>query len=167
MSEAGEHERTATTRDVCGNFNINRKTLERWQEMGLPCDKTSKGNLYSIPEVAAWIVKNGRTGEPGKPHEPLTANREDAELRKVIAQAKNWEIRNAKLEADLLPADEVHRRWQGVAFALRAKLQAMPASVGPRMTGDDAGDIAELEDAVAEIVEALADDPMKGYEPDA
>ena len=65
-----------------------------------------------------------------------TSPLEDAKLRKELAQARNWELRNEALEGKLLPVLQVEATWLAFVGALDAALGALPEQLASRLDGD-------------------------------
>lgn len=129
--------RNLTTSELCDELSISQTTLKRYIREGMPHTKSGpgRGNLFDPAECAAWMQSNSLTGEPGRPRSEASKDRESEELRKITAMADNWEIRNARELAELLPVAEVKARWARVAHEVRGKILNVAATVAPAIMG--------------------------------
>lgn len=112
---------------------------------------TSEGYIDTADADARWPLDC----EPDVDALPDGANgvsREEAERRKVLAQAQLAELELRTKEGQLLPASDVLRAWQSVLANLRASLRNLP----PRLAADMHGlDLVAAEAVALAAVDAL------------
>lgn len=80
----------------------------------------------------------------------------DERLRLAAQQADNWELKNAQLRGELLPAVEVEQGWSNLVSDAKARLLAVPTRVQQRIAHLTAHDVAEIEMEIREALTALA-----------
>lgn len=83
--------------------------------------------------------------------------------RKMAADARIAEIELAKVEGELVPAEEVVTAWTDVVGAVKAKLLSIPTKAAPILANEESAGGCQiiLEDLINEALEELAN-----YEPE-
>ena len=145
-----------TATELAALLGLSRSSVSRLAADGiLP---RASHNRYpvrdSVARYAAYLrspeSKAGR--KPDAPTDPLKAER----LRLTRAQAEKEELAVARARAEMVPAAEVAREWQGIVTDLRAEILAAPARVASKLglSRAAAGALdAELRAALAEVAE--------------
>lgn len=83
--------------------------------------------------------------------------------RKMAADARIAEIELAKVEGELVPAEEVVTAWIDVVGAVKAKLLSIPTKAAPILANEESAGGCQiiLEDLINEALEELSN-----YEPE-
>ena len=83
--------------------------------------------------------------------------------RKMAADARIAEIELAKVEGELVPAEDVVTAWTDVVGAVKAKLLSIPTKAAPILANEESAGGCQiiLEDLINEALEELAN-----YEPE-
>jgi phage terminase Nu1 subunit (DNA packaging protein) len=115
---------------LCYLAGRSRKQIDRWIVDGCPVVEApaNKGGEWklSTAQVFAWLERRADQ-EEGK----LDLEAERARLAKE--QADSQALKNARLRAELLPAEEVESVWQSAAGRCRAILLGIPNSSAERI----------------------------------
>jgi phage terminase Nu1 subunit (DNA packaging protein) len=148
--------RTQTAEEIIELLTIDPSTLKRWKREGLPCDNPIKGErkhcLFNVDEVKEWMVANKKSGKPGRPAAPQSAELLSWKLRKEKASALRVERENAIAEGKLIDAaDEAKRDIQKIV-TIRNKLCSMGATLSPQLEGLDAAERCSLIDSTIESI---------------
>ena len=88
---------------------------------------------------------------------------DEARTRKVAAEAEIAELELAKIRNDLALVADVVKAWEDVLAAMKAKLLAIPAKVGPALASEDDASIVQsrIEDEIKECLDELSTyDPL-------
>ncbi len=142
-----------------GNITVDIEANDRaWYE-------GYKKGLVQTPGPWAYKRKSDDQGDEEKESDDdrETSKLEDAKLRKELAQARNWELRNEALERKLILVTEVEATWLGFVGAIDAAFNALPEKLAARIDGDKREIkrvarevIAELRDELSDQVERIA-----------
>ena len=123
-------------KDVAELLAVTPRTVRDWQSEGLP--RLPDGH-YSGPDVVRWFVARGQAGA-------LDLDQERARLAKE--QADRTALENGARRGELVDVAGVEREWTDHITAVRARLLAIPTSVGSQLD-------AEVAPKVAAIVKVL------------
>lgn len=152
--------RNQTTTEVADSFEVDPKTVRGWIKDGCPATKPSKAGMpwmLDETEVAAWLKSQGRTGKPGRPAGAGSEDLDGARLRKELAMADNWELRNARERGDLLDRSEVEAGRVERVVSVRNRLMSCGAAVAPQCEHRSASDIQGIIDEyMREVCERFA-----------
>lgn len=88
---------------------------------------------------------------------------DEARTRKVAAEAEIAELELARIRNDLAIVADVVKAWEDVLAAMKAKLLAIPAKVGPSLAVEDNASLIQsrLEDEIKECLDELSTyDPL-------
>jgi hypothetical protein len=142
--------RTKTKKQIAAAFGVHRRTIEAWQELGLPADKRNGAYYFDIGEVRAWMEANGRTGDVGRPPEEnalsafgveagqgggMKDKLAKAELARRIALAKIYNLRYEQERGKLVPRSEVEAGNIARITSCKARLLSLPGRVAPLLVG--------------------------------
>jgi hypothetical protein len=83
---------------------------------------------------------------------------EEARARKVAAEAQIAELELAKVQGELVIAEDVVSAWADTLAGLKAKLVSIPSKAAPIVASDDSAGGCQkvIEDLVREALEELA-----------
>lgn len=163
-------------------LDVSRKTIAQWTDDGMPyAEAGSKGKpwVYEVKPCLDWWAENKhrrkRTAAPIAGMNPFDENDvretiEEAERRKMIAQADKSELDLAKAAKLVVPIAEVASTIAEEHTRVRSRLLAIPNDVRMKVRSFFGGDRALEEKIVGgveqSIFEAMADnrEPVEGEE---
>lgn len=97
-------------------------------EGGLPTDDTSGEKLYPTRACQKWYVRFKQNEAIGRSEKSIETDRDEAERRKIVADARLAEIRVAKEESALIPNDVHINVVAELADRLRARAINIPGT---------------------------------------
>lgn len=141
---------------LCFLTGKSRKQIERWIIEGCPVVEApkDKGGEWKLSTAQVFDWLEGRSdADDEKP------DLNDERARLAREQADNQALRNARLRAELLPADEVESAWQSAIGRCRALLLGIPTSTAGQIVllASKHADATEAERAIRELLVKLID----------
>jgi terminase small subunit / prophage DNA-packing protein len=147
-------------------FGVALPTIDAWRERGMPA--VTEGGLgreweFDTRACIDWWADNNNAGPAADPREgePGFETIEEAERRKMVAQADRAEVYVAKEAGILVPIDEVAAVVAEEHGRVRARLLSLPNELRPKVMTFLANDREAAEQLLTEteetILEALAE----------
>lgn len=131
MAEYNPLDWIAPTQQVAAQvLGVDRRVFQDYLNRGCDC-RTSAG--YSIPHAVQWARENvwcNRTNVPRQASEGDGNRKENAELRKLEADAEAKEIKVQQLLGTLVDRESVRGALTALLNSIRHRLQAVPEEVG-------------------------------------
>ena len=157
---------TVTRPDLAELFDVNERTVAKWQAEGMPVLRRGRGGKpsdYNLAVAFRWARGAGKFAVSA----PTSMGGVSARDRKEIAQAVESEQRIAMKAQTLIPIEAVEKTWSGIVAAIRAKLLAMPTSLADRIHREAAGKGAAgieavLEESIYDVLRELASGKVGG-----
>lgn len=151
--QIGELPLIVSTSQLSELLGITPQRLSQWKKDGV-ITSYAPGRWEFIPTVNAIIRHYGEVAAGRGDGGSLDLVAERAKLAK--AQEKNYSLKNAQLEAELLPRKAVDAAVIASVSNVRARLLALPGKLAPFAATTDS--IAEIQDHLIDGVhEALAE----------
>lgn len=152
--------RKSSSQEVADVFDVRVQTVHEWAKQGCPNDPGKGRNpaRYDLPEVAAWLKENNRTGKPGRPTDVADSpDLEAARLRKENALAAKYEFDVAERRREVVPIEEVKAIYFEEVGRAKGQLAGFPADVAAQCEGLDAAEIqGVLQIRIDQILNDLA-----------
>ena len=155
----------ANINELCAIFDVARPTIRDWLDAGMPyAEAGSKGKpwAFEVHHCIEWWAENRRrrrSQAPAEPREDGQETIEEAERRKMIAQADRAELDLAKAARLVVPIDTVVAVAAQEHARVRARLLGIPNEVRMQVRGFFAGD-RKMEEAVVGAVETTISNAM-------
>lgn len=156
-------------------FGVTLPTIDAWRDRGMPF--VTEGRLGREWEFETrdcidwWIEQQGRRPAASGPQDPSFESIEEAERRKMIANADRAEVQVAKEAGILVPISEVATVVAEEHARVRARLLTIPNELRPAVLTFLAHDRPAAEQLLASvdetILEALTEIRSWVPEPDA
>lgn len=166
MAPSKSH-RTLTTTECAESIGVDPKTLRGWIKDGCPATKPKgPGRPWMLDdtEVAAWLKSKGRDGSPGRPAGAGSEDLDGARLRKELAMADNWELRNAKERGELLERAAVETTAKEQVRSVRSRLMGVGSSLASQLEHHPAAEIqAIIDQHMHDVCEAFASEKKKTF----
>ena len=151
--------RSKTVKQCAGTFDVTQQVIRDWVKRGCPATRRKNGFRLCEEEVAAWKLRTGVSGLPGRPKVPGDKNLEAAKLRKESALADRYELMVGRERRELVPFAEVMSCWSRLIETAKRKLLALPGAAAPSCVGCDARLIERvIDDRLREIISHLSAD---------
>lgn len=156
-------------------FGVSRPTISSWTDAGMPyAEAGSKGRpwSYETADVLPWWAQHKSRRRPAAEVADGQESYEEAERRKMIAQADSAELALAKAARIVVPIDEVTHIVAGENARVRSRLLGIPNKVRMMVRSYFGGDRTVEEEIVgaveAEILDAMSEirDPAEMAEAD-
>lgn len=154
--------------DLARVFRVTTRTVQRWNEQGLPRQGEGRTAKYPLELCIAWVRKRDR-------EEALEAARPkdlaEARLRKAIADAELAEYEVAERRGETMTVEHFEDLVGSAMRRMDAQLRTLPRRVAPELVGlKTAKEFrATLDGAVAQVRSELyaAGDVQETDEADA
>jgi phage terminase Nu1 subunit (DNA packaging protein) len=150
-------------------FGVSPQAIDGWLSRGCPFLKKGGplvGYQFDTAAVAEWRAEQ-RVAEAIGDKKPQ--DEENAELRKVSAEASLAELKLARELGQLVALDDVDRVWTSVLSVLRIQLLSIPSRIAAaaRETGSTEETRQVIESALHETLNDIAangltDNPLDG-----
>lgn len=158
MAKKNEN-RTLNLEQAGEELSVHKETLRRYIGQGAPHSRGKHNKiLVDATEIAAWMEDQGLTGKVGRPHDESSADLDEARRLKEIEMARNWRLRNEKIEQQMIDAEDVKRGWASAISTLKTQLLNIPAQVAGTMEGMSLSERHE-------VVEQAIRDVLENYDP--
>lgn len=146
-------------REIARLLGVSMPTVSDWVDRGLPVvNRGSRGIPWAFDVAAcfAWRLEYELANAVGASTRDVT--REDAEKRKIIADAILAEIKVAEQLRSVVKVEDVSRIWEGRIVASRETFQGIAQRIAPLLVGEsDQGRIeSTIETEIARALEELA-----------
>jgi phage terminase Nu1 subunit (DNA packaging protein) len=154
--------RSLNLTQVAEVFGVVPSTVSAWLRRGLPALKRSTGRgsgangwVFDSAAVSEWLREDALEASVSKVDGVSIA---EGRRRKVLAQAALAELEVARMQAELVPAEEISRVWGRMVGNCRARLLAIPSKLAPRLItlADQEAVYAELKHEIYEALTELA-----------
>lgn len=127
-------------------FKLDRRTVAKRIEAVPPAADGPKGAVYRLADVAPLLVER----------QAAESTIEDAEKRKIMAEAELAEMKVGERRGVLIDVGTVSTELDRIFAAIRARLLGIPPKLAPILApGDPAGARLKLEAAVHEVLAEL------------
>lgn len=156
MTRSGARGEVVNKSRLCLLTGRSRQQIDRWIIEGCPVAEAAKDKggewKFNTAQVFDWLENRADADE-----EKIDLNGERARLAKE--QADSQALRNARLRAELLPAEEVESAWQSAIGRSRALLLGIPTSTAAQIVllARKHDDAQEAERAIRELLVKLID----------
>lgn len=146
-------------REIARLLGVSMPTVTDWVDRGLPVvDRGSRGIpwVFDVAACFAWRLEYELANAVGASTRDVS--REDAEKRKIIADAVLAEIKVAEQLRSVVKVEDVARIWEGRIVASRETFQGIAQRLAPLLVGEtDQGRIeSTIEREIDRALEELA-----------
>lgn len=139
--------------DVLG---VTTRQIRNLEARGLPIDESTGTKLYPKRQCQRWYIEFKQEEALGRAEREQTTDLEEAQRRKVLAEARLAEIKVLREEGRLVPLETVEAIHAETGDRLRAVLVNAPSNYAIHL------ERAGVEPAVAqEILEQLAEELIR------
>lgn len=152
-------------KNLANVFGVTLPTIDAWRDRGMPF--VTEGRLGREWEFETrdcidwWVEQQGRRASVAGSTDPGFESIEEAERRKMIAQADRAEVQVAKEAGILVPISEVASVVAEENARVRARLLTIPNELRPKvltfLSNDRKAAEQLLTDAEAVLMEALGE----------
>lgn len=104
-------------------LDVHEDTIRKWAQDGMPVARRGKGrraSWYDVDEVQAWK----RTRERASAVAAVAAEK----VQNLRVERELKQIEKAKRLGQLVPVEEVERRWAGIVAAVRERILSLPGT---------------------------------------
>jgi hypothetical protein len=140
---ARQVQRTQSTAEICGLFEVAPVTLHRWIKAGCPSSGSGKARRFNADELLEWKECHPELGHVGRTQTVDSEALLRAKLRKENALADQYEMAAAKQHGELVPAAEAKAALTAQVTAAKNKLLGLADAVSPSLEGLTAAMIRE------------------------
>jgi phage terminase Nu1 subunit (DNA packaging protein) len=127
-----------TTNELCGIFGITKQSVYEWIKEGCPTTHnggqgTGKSYKFDTAAVAAWMQKRAvaKAGGSG------AMSKDEAQIRKLSAEAELAELELAKKKELVADLDEVERALANKFAEVGSRLRKVPERCVMRIIGEN------------------------------
>ncbi|MFH2013838.1 MAG: hypothetical protein ABIJ17_02600 [Patescibacteria group bacterium] len=115
-------------------FNVSDQTIWRWMKAGMPYVLFGeKQKWYCLYEVHSWYLENIY-----KPKDAGTGNKkDDAELRKKVAEAEIKELELARYKGNLIEIKDISNQLKLRASYFKTALDELPKTIAVELLNYD------------------------------
>ena len=135
-----------TLRELCGHMKLTPGRVSQLKDQNVvrAVGRDQYDLIESMSAYIGFLQERGRDG----------GSLSDEQKRLTAARADLAEIEKRRVEAELIPADEVEQAWVKMLAVIKTRLLAVPAKMAPRVMVMQRA--AEIKDALdREIRDAL------------
>lgn len=127
--------------ELAAVLKVDRRSIQRWIKTGMPCSGRGRGAQYDLPQVQAWRASHRCPQTPCPTvvtSMPLVKDadgvitRDEAERRKVAAEAQRTELKLAKERGQAIAIPDAARLWSERVETARAALLNAPGKIAQR-----------------------------------
>jgi phage terminase Nu1 subunit (DNA packaging protein) len=156
--------RILNKREVAEIFGVSPQAVDGWLGRGCPyLEKGAPGVGYQFDtaDVAEWRQEQAVTKAIG---DSKPDDQENAELRKLSAEASLAELKLARERGQLVTVEDAGKVWTKQVTTLRTRLLAIPAKLAGQVVGAKSPEEVracldeEINDALNELADGGTDD---------
>jgi phage terminase Nu1 subunit (DNA packaging protein) len=142
----GAQKHVVSTAELCDLFDVSKVAVHHWRKAGMPAMSRDR---YDLGQVIRWWRARYDERRPGKELED-----DDERRALIIAQTRKYEVETARLEAVLIPRDEVMHMMSTLAALVASTMEGAPARLAAEMA-ELRGDVPSIRDALLKEFRAL------------
>jgi len=127
-----------TTSELGKIMGVTHQTIYQWRKQGCPSEKrgegTNSGHVFDTREVIKWRDKRTLRQAAEKDEDALT--KEEAQRRKLSAEAAMQELELARKRGDVVELREIELKLSDEFAQLRSSLRKIPERCVLRLVGE-------------------------------
>jgi len=134
-------------------FDLDMESIRKLSNAGIVVRSGVRGR-YHLAQSTRNYIKHLREIAAGRQGAELNAIDEGARLK--ISQRKNFDLKNAILEGNVVPNDQIFPAWSRIIRAVRSSMLAVPAKSRFRLQHLSLRDAEVIGEIIRDQLEAAA-----------